>query len=194
MLIAVAAVGVVAVVMLLWWTAGLIFGWRFQFGIRSVLAFCLACSVVVSWFAVEWKDARRQADMVEWMKGSGVSANYDWDAMRTTNLITNRRAAGTTLAAESGGCGFLLSGCCDHSGTKITDAELEQLKGLTQLRELVTQPLNQDHRRGAVTPQRTCLTHITDVGLKYVSGFSQLQSLNLSGTRITVSGWITSKV
>ena len=64
-LIALAAVGVAALVMLLWWIAGLILGWRFQFGIRSVLAFCLACSIAVSWLAVEMKQARRQAEVVE---------------------------------------------------------------------------------------------------------------------------------
>ena len=42
--------------MLLWWVASLIFRWRFQFGIRSVLAFCLACSIaVVGW---RWKCSR----------------------------------------------------------------------------------------------------------------------------------------
>ena len=51
-LIAVAAVGVAALVMLLWWVAGLIFRWRFQFGIRSLLAFCLASSIAVSWFSI----------------------------------------------------------------------------------------------------------------------------------------------
>ena len=64
-LIAVAAVGVAALVMLLWWVVSLIFRWRFQFGIRSLLAFCLACSIAVSWLAVEMQRARRQAEVVD---------------------------------------------------------------------------------------------------------------------------------
>ena len=64
--------------MLLWWATGLIFGWRFQFGIRSLLAFCLACSIAVSWLAVEMRQARRASG--EWSSGSefGWMGDYDW--------------------------------------------------------------------------------------------------------------------
>ena len=54
-LIAVAAVGVTAFAMLLWWTAGLIFRWRFQFGIRSLLAVLFGLLDCRSWMAVEMK-------------------------------------------------------------------------------------------------------------------------------------------
>ena len=52
-LIAVAVVGLAFVVMLLWFIASLLFRWRFQFSIRSLLVLTLAVAVPCSWLASE---------------------------------------------------------------------------------------------------------------------------------------------
>ena len=56
-------------------------------------------------------------------------------------------------------------------GTKVTDAKLEHLKGLTQLQTL--------NLMGA---------KITDAGLAHLKGLTQLQTLTLDGTRVTDAG------
>ena len=58
-------------------------------------------------------------------------------------------------------------------GTKITDAGLVHITGLTRLQRLVL------HR-----------TQITDAGLVHLEGMTQLQSLHLPSTKITDAGLV----
>jgi len=57
-LLAAGMVGVVLVLMLLWLVAALIFRWRFQFSIRSLLVLVVAVALPFSWLAVEIKKAK----------------------------------------------------------------------------------------------------------------------------------------
>ena len=56
-------------------------------------------------------------------------------------------------------------------GTKITDAGMADLKGLTNLKTL-----------------RLALTQITDAGLVHLKGLTNLESLSLFGTQVTDAG------
>ena len=62
-------------------------------------------------------------------------------------------------------------GIVELTGREITDAGLEHLKNLTQLKEL-----------------RIGYTEVTDVGLEHLKGLTQLQQLDLGGTKITDAG------
>jgi hypothetical protein len=55
--------------------------------------------------------------------------------------------------------------------TKVTDAGLEHLKGLNQLRKLYL-----SH------------TQVTDAGLEHLKGLNQLKELSLGGTKVTDQG------
>ncbi len=59
----------------------------------------------------------------------------------------------------------------DLASIQVTDAELNHLKGLTQLRHLW---LNS--------------TQVTDIGLENLKGLTQLQTLFLQGTQVTDEG------
>ena len=59
----------------------------------------------------------------------------------------------------------------DLASTKVTDAELEHLKGLTRLEFLVLTN-----------------TEVTDAGLTHLEGLTRLQTLYLSGTKVTDDG------
>jgi serine/threonine protein kinase len=59
----------------------------------------------------------------------------------------------------------------DFGSTEVTDAGLEQLRGLTQLRVL-----------------NLSTTHVTDAGLEHVKGLTQLQVLSLYNTNVTDAG------
>lgn len=61
----------------------------------------------------------------------------------------------------------------DLSNTKITDAGLEHLKGLTSLQTLYLTN-----------------TQVTDAGLVHLKGLTSLQGLNLYGTRVTDAGLV----
>ncbi len=59
-LLCVASVGVVFVVVLLWFIVALVFRWRFQFGIRSLLILMLVVAVACSWISWDMRDVERQ--------------------------------------------------------------------------------------------------------------------------------------
>ena len=194
-LIAVAAVGVTAVVMLLWWAAGLIFPWRFQFGIRSVLAFSLASSIAVSWLAVQREKAQRQANAVEWAKNLGGGVRYSWE-FESGNQLRNPEPPALEWLRRMLGIDFFSAVAeIDLDGSKTDDAGLERLKDLPRLTNLFLEHTNiTDGGMVAIggLPQleylRLSHTRVTDVGLEKLSGLFQLQILGVCDTKITDRG------
>jgi hypothetical protein len=75
-LIAVASAAVVLAVMLLWWLAALVFRWRFQFSIRSLLVLVLAIALPCSWLTVEIRKAREQRDVLLAVMQEGAFTMY----------------------------------------------------------------------------------------------------------------------
>jgi len=75
-LLAVGMVGVVLVLMLLWLVAALIFRWRFQFSIRSLLVLVVAVALPFSWLAVEMKQARDNKKALNEIQSVGGSFSY----------------------------------------------------------------------------------------------------------------------
>jgi len=193
-LIAVAAVGAAAVVVLAWWIAGLIFRWRFQFGIRSLLAFCLTMSIAAGWLAVEMRRARRQADVVTPIRNSNAWETYDWQ------FDADGRSTGSSEPPWPGplwktlGIDFFSVVVVIHY-TDATDAGLENLKELTHLRELSLDSTKVTDAGLAHLNRLTELrylgisyTDVTDAGLEHLKGLTQLRKLDLSGTNITDAG------
>ena len=74
-LIAVAALGVVLLAMLLWWLVALVFRWRFQFSIRTLLVLTLAVALPFSWLGVEMKKAKEQFNAVKRITELGAACN-----------------------------------------------------------------------------------------------------------------------
>jgi hypothetical protein len=77
-LVAVAGVGTVLAGMLLWWLVALIFRWRFQLGIRTLLVLTLAAALPFSWLAVEMQKAREQKGAVAAIVKAGGFVFYDY--------------------------------------------------------------------------------------------------------------------
>ena len=64
-LVAVAVVGGAMVVVLGWFIVALVFRWRFQFSLRSLLLLVVAVALSCSWLAVEMKAAKREREAAE---------------------------------------------------------------------------------------------------------------------------------
>ena len=77
MLLAVAGVGVVLLVIGLWFAAALLFRLRFQLSVRSLLVLVVAVALPFSWLAAERKNAREQKAAVEEIERLGGRARYD---------------------------------------------------------------------------------------------------------------------
>ena len=80
-LIAVASVGVFFLSMLLWFVFALLFRWRFQFSIRSLLLLTVAVALPCSWLTVAMDAARGQREAVKWFQEA--SARLDTIGRRT---------------------------------------------------------------------------------------------------------------
>ena len=126
-LAAVAGVGVVLAVMLLWWLVALVFRWRFQFSIRSLLVLTLAVALPCSWFAVE---ASEEHDAIAIIKKSN-------DAEFGTESIL---PVGIRESLQPASCGFfdrvVEVSLDDRFRTSREDQTDELVRALRKLRYL----------------------------------------------------------
>jgi len=151
-LTAVASAGTVLLVMLGWLIGSLVFCWRFQFGLRSLLVLVIAVAVPCSWMAVELKKAKRQFQAykhIEWdlyttngigefpwysawlHRMLGTEGYYDPEFLVFNNFASINDETLAMLARLTNLGQLWLNG-----DIAITDAGLDHLKRLHQLRDL----------------------------------------------------------
>ena len=159
-LVAAATFVVLLVLLVLWLAAALVFRWRFQFTVRSLLLLTVIVSIWGSWFGVEMRTARRQREAVEAMARLGGSVCYDYlDLTRTQPWLRNLLGEdffGEPVSVDLRGADVMEEvgkmsqvTFLELSGTQVTDSGLVYLHGLRQLRKLTLYD-----------------THVTDGGLK----------------------------
>jgi hypothetical protein len=166
----------------------------YQFNLRSLFVVMTLACVGMSWLGIKIQQARRQKEAVEEIKKLGGGVFYDYQVrvsgvemaklkpkwLRSllgddffTNVVivwlaTNQQVTDAGLE-QLKGLTTLTSLSLD--GTKVTDAGLEQLKGLTTLTSLSLDG-----------------TMVTDAGLEHLKGLTQLQDLSLDSTKVTDAG------
>jgi Leucine-rich repeat (LRR) protein len=206
-LIAVAAVGVTMLLLALWFAASLLFRWRFQFSIRSLLAAVVVVAIPCSWLATEMEEAKEQwkaADAIEDLDGT-----VKWDEPAASRWLRNLlgdyyfssvvKVDFFSAPADDAAMAHVekLSRLedLDVRGTRVTDAGLKYLKKLNQLRVLglnVTRVTDagMEHLKELRHLEWLRLddTHVTDAGLKYLAGLSQLRLLGLNRTLVGDAG------
>ena len=170
-LIALAGVAVTAVAMLLWWVGALIFARRFQFRIRTLLAFCLATSIAVGWFRAERDRAKWQKETVEGVSSLGGAVVYDWQVGTPRGSATNAEPPGPERLRKVLGDDFFAGVVAIESDHEIADARLEHFGAMNRLVSLILRS-----------------NKVTDAGLEYLKGLTQLNRLYLDGTAITDAG------
>ena len=195
-LIAVAVVGVAILVMLLWFIASLLFRWRFQFSIRSLLVLTVAVAIPCSWLAVEMKKAKGQREVVNEVTSAGGGVQYDWEFDAGGNLLPNAKPSGPGWLRNPLGDDFFSNVIHVWIGnTKVTDEGLERLKGFTQLQGLSLERTRVtdkglEHLKGLMQLQVLLLdnTQVTDKGLEHLKGLTELYALSLIHTQVTDKG------
>ena len=193
--------------MFLWLVIALVFRWRFQFSIRSLLILMLAVAIACSWMTVEMKAARKQNSAVEALRTLQIqrlyyvemAVGYDYELDAAGDPLPNPQPPGPRWLRSLLGDGFLEEVVSlNLEYRRITDAELEEtLKGMTQLRflnlrirGLTDQEVNHLNlsRLNQLQTLLVDYTQITDATLEHLKGLSQLQELWLDGTKITDTG------
>jgi hypothetical protein len=192
----VAAVGVVILVMLLWFLAALVFRWRFQFSIRTLLVLTVAVALSFSGLAVELKRAKEQQMIVAATKTLQEIVEYDWQVDANGNSLQAPLLPVPSWLSSLFGDDFfadVVSVCLSQSN--VADEEVESLKRLTQLRFLylfspcVTDAGLENLR---ALPRLEILAlrcpRVTDTGLEFLAEQTNLQELHLVDSHATNAG------
>ena len=203
-LIAVASVGVFMLAVFLWFAAALIFRWRFQYSIRSLLVLTVAVAIPCSWLAVEKNEARQQRAAAVVFERFGGNVIYDYMFDQHGSSLPNPKPPGPAWLRQLLGENFFTeieeldlidNGWHRQRGHEIKDAELEYLKGLTKLKRLFlngTQVSDAGLKNLKGLTQLLHLwlsdTKVSDAGLEHLRGLTQLQWLSLGGTQVTDAG------
>jgi hypothetical protein len=188
-LITVAAVGMTMLFMLLWFVVSLVFRWRFQFSIRSLLVLTVAVALPSSWLAVEVRQMRlevkRQEDLAAAIENSGGGVLWS-DPSAAVRL---RRVFGD-------GYDRSIVHAIFPPNVDVTDevlSHLEGLDGLTQVTAWDTQHVTEaglQHLKGLshLRILAICSTEVTDNGLENLRGLNNLEMLGLRCPKITDAG------
>ena len=190
-LIRLATVGAALLLMFLWFLAALVFRLRFQYSLLSLLVLMVAVALPFAWLATEMKAARKQRKAVEeiqkvnailftyrgqrapsgqWIRIDCV--RYDYECDPSGRIIPGATSPGPSWLRNLLGDDLFMSVTrVDLSSSGVSDAGLQELKGLTQLQWLDL---------GS--------TKVSDAGLGYLKGLIQLRELDLFGTNVTDAG------
>ena len=178
-----------------------------QFRLRTLLIAVLVLSLPLSWFAVRMEKARRQREAVAAIRRLGGRVHYEtmssapeWarDVLGVHSFLDIAIASPTAaFGDEEAKC---LADLPDIKGlqlgdVQITDAGLENLRGLTHLWKLY---LNNMEITGTGLKHLKELpglrmlvfvgTPVTDSGLQHLRGLTSLETLVLFNTEITDAG------
>ena len=160
-----------------------------QFSLRTLMVLMLVLGCGLGWLASKIIRAREQREAVKAIEELG--GRVDWKP--ASGGIT--RTAAAWVGKLMGGDWSVDVGAVYLTGTPVTDAGLEHLRGLTQLRflSLDSTPVTDaglEHLRGLTQLQGLYLssTRVTDAGLAHLRGLTQLEVLYLISTRVTDAG------
>jgi hypothetical protein len=170
----------------------------FQYSLRSLFLLVFLVSIGMSWVAVKIERARRQKEAVEEIKKAGGHVSYDYQFDKSGDWLPEARPPGPAwlrnLLGEDFFATVVMVGLFPLN-SRVTDAGLEHLKGLTQLEwlDLMDTPVTDaglEHLKGLTQLQELYLggTKVTDAGLDYLKGLTQLRTLYLGNTPVTDAG------
>jgi hypothetical protein len=194
-LIVVASVGVTMFLMILWFIVSLLFRWRFQFSIRSLLVLVVVVAIPCSWLAVEMKKARKQREAVEAIVKLGGGVRYGWGRDAAGNWIERSPQAPAWRHDLLGVHFFADIIQVEFFAVRLTDGGLEPIRVLPQLRFLFvanTKITDASMEVIGASPRLEGVdldgTRVTDAGLKHLKGLTSLKWLGIRGNRVTDAG------
>jgi hypothetical protein len=167
----------------------------FQFSLRTLLIFTLIVAIACAWLGrkIERKRKEREAVEATVKLGGLVTCDYekagvaeppgpDWlrnllgeyffsEVVSVDRSVPHESDASVSDAELVNLKGFTQLQTLQIAGADVTDAGLEHLKGLTQFHRLVLRN-----------------TKVTDAGLEHLKGLTQLRTLDLGSTKVTDAG------
>jgi len=180
------------VIMFLWGAVSLLFRWRFQFSVRSLVVLVVAIAIPCCWLAVKRQQALEQREAFKAFREFPGIIRYDFQlfspAAEPPAPSYLRNMLGDDFFAD-------LEHVCLGRGHDFTDAQLahaRELPGLKSLRlngaAITDNGLKHLQNLKSVEQLSFCRTRITDAGLEHLSGLASLQHLHLADTAVTNAG------
>jgi hypothetical protein len=196
-LIAVASVAGALLLMLLWYAASLLFRWRFQFTIRSLLLLVLVVAGPNAWLVQEWKAAQRQRRIIETARAMNCGILFDENigTAGAIQMFSGPRPPLSWLQKTLGEDFFR-----DVAGASPrTDEQIRVLQDLTSIRVLLANDSALTDEGLRCMTQWKGLEHlelsdtakITDAGLEHLRGLPQIQFLRLRRCNVSDAGMAT---
>jgi len=148
----------------------------YQYTLRTLLIVVTAAGCGLGWLGWKVREARQQQAAVAAILKLGGRVSYDYQFDAAGSFLSSGAPPGPEWLHALLGDDFFrsvyqidfLSLLRDST---LTDANLERLKGLSQLKELFLSS-----------------THVTDAGLEHLKGLTNLEVLALGSTRVTDAG------
>ncbi len=182
-LITLGTLGVTLAFLLLWFAVAMALRQRPKFDVRSLLLLTLVLAVPCSWLGFEIRQAKRQQEAIAAISELGAGVVYDTDLpldrpflMRLLGddfftrvycvVVSGADCRGPDVFAHLAQLPEITELTVHQS--QLTDACLENLRGLKRLRHL-----------------ELCETRITGAGLARLAALPELRRINLEGTPIT---------
>lgn len=199
MLAGIAVIGATVVLLVAWYVASWLFGWRFQYSLRTLLALT---AVPAIWIGVEAKHARDVKAAVAFVENLGGNVWYDWqEDPRNPGMPDPRKymsgevPAPKWLRALIGDECFVEIEGVNLGGRRASDDDMRRLANLTKLKYLsleMTDVTDEglEHLRG-LTSLGTLfidITDVTDAGLECLNDLPELQHIYAPDTKITQRG------
>jgi hypothetical protein len=189
--------------MLLWFVGSFLFRLGFRFGLQTLLVLVLVFGIGFGWCAWKMERARKQKEVVEWVRGMGGSAHYDYE-FNVDGMVTSdpRPKTPPYLRNVLGEDFFSDVVVVSLNGTEVTDEGLGHLKVFTSLEDLhlgkhevtAKRPLVSDaglaQLRTLTNLQRLDLDYlnVTDRGLEHLNPLTSLERLDLEHTQVSNDG------
>ncbi len=186
-LIALAAVSAVILVMLVWFAVALVFRWRFQFSLRSLLVLTAVVAILGSWLSWEMKEARMQRAALDAIEGFDVMVFCDYQINKSGELDILADPPRPEWLLNAFGDDFMVNAVevclsgnwhpdwdgtfVDHSDPQVADALLPHIEKLPALQTLVLHGIL-----------------FNDAWLERLKGFVHLSTLRLIDTQVTHDG------
>jgi hypothetical protein len=130
-----------------------------------------AACIAMSWLGAKIRAAKRQKEAVALIKTLGGQVQYDYEGDSLGRSFTGTTEPRQWLRDIGGDDVFANVTWVRLDGSSVTDADLEQLKGMSQLHLLALSD-----------------TPITDAGLEHIASLTQLNTLYLNRTVVTDEG------
>jgi hypothetical protein len=180
-LIAVAVVGITFMALLLWFLVSLVFRLRFQFSIQSLLVSVLAVALPCSWLGTHLREAESQNEAVQAIRAESLGELSYAHERIGNEFARGREAPGPKWLRSLLGDDFFSE---VDSAEVWADAGFRHLKRLPHLRELLVlgrrdiTDAGLEQLRGLAHLQVLHLEHrATDGGLRHLRGLAQLRKL-----------------